>query len=138
MDNQRDRLLKSRPGERRWRGLGEENWPRERAEGQGTWHMLCFRRAARLALGVSHKRGFAQKVATNWHQAEPVNARAVLLGAFPENPLERGPVLVIPVDGTPLIAARGDMIESSGKFDPKGSCHRCFSGRRRQGVNFKS
>ena len=32
-------------------------------------------------------------------------------------------VLVAPVDGLLLIAARGDVVDGAGVFDPKGSCH---------------
>jgi len=51
--------------------------------------------------------------------ADPVVAPCDVL----EGVQEGDAVLVAPVDGLFLIAARGDVVDGAGVFDPKGSCH---------------
>lgn len=67
--------------------------------------------------------GLDQQVVVIGHEAVGVNAQAEFIAGFLECGKEGEAIVVVAKDGAPLVAARGDVVESPGKFDAKRPGH---------------
>ena len=67
--------------------------------------------------------GLHQQVVVVVHQAVGVEPPALLLNLLAEALQEPPPVLIVEKDRCPRVAARGEMVERPGKFEPQRASH---------------